>query len=174
MKLFLAALTIWSLPMFGMSCGSANVQNTAPAKPVSTSKPAGETVTLTNDHPIASFVVKPDVLKNSPSILEVAVIKVVNPAAKAVTILVHLSPANDKGELSNARINVGNFSLYPVDRPGKFMLDAADALRTAAETRMPPDAKGWRLVFELERQAEQTSAPLEVTIASPNWKSDKG
>ena len=173
MKLFLAALTIWSLPLLGMSCGSVNVQNTAPAKPVSTATPAGETVTLTNDHPSASFVVPPDVLKNSPAALEVAVTKVVNPAAKAVTILVHLSPANEKGELSNARIGVGNFSLYPVERPGKFMLDAADALRTAAQTRMPPDAKGWRLVFELERQAEQTSAPLEVTIAAPNWISDK-
>jgi hypothetical protein len=174
MKLFLAAITIWSLPLFGMSCGSANVQNTAPAKPVSTATPAGETVTLTYDHPTASFAVAPDVLKKAPATLEVSVTKVVNPAAKSVTILVHLSPANEKGELSNARIAVGNFSLYPVERPGKFMLDAADALRTAAGTRMPPDAKGWRLVFELERQAEQGSAPLEVTIAAPNWKSDKG
>lgn len=174
MKLFLAAITIWSLPLFGMSCGSANVQNTAPAKPVSTATPAAETVTLTNDHPTASFAVQPDIFKNSPATLEVAVTKVVNPAAKAVTILVHLSPANEKGELSNARVGVGNFSLYPVDRPGKFMLDAADALRTAAETRMPPDAKGWRLVFELEEHAEQRSATLEITIAAPNWKSDKG
>lgn len=173
MKLFLAAITIWSLPLFGMSCGSANVQNTAPAKSVSTPTSAGETVTLTNDHPTASFPVQPDVLKNSPATLGVAITKVVNPAAKAVTILVHLSPANEKGELSNARIGVGNFSLYPVDRPGKFMLDATDALRTAAETRMPPDAKGWRVVFEIERQAEQGSAPVEVTIAAPSWKSDK-
>src|SRR5690242_5338457 len=161
MKLFLAALTIWSLPLFGMSCGSANVQNTAPAKAVSSATPpAGETVTLTNDHPSASFPVQPDVLKNATASLEVAVTKVVNPAAKAVTILVHLSPANEKGELSNARIGVGNFSLYPVDRPGQFMLDAADALRTAAQTRMPPDAKGWRLVFELEQQAQQGSTPV--------------
>jgi len=174
MKLFLAALTIWSLPLFGMSCGSANVQNAAPAKPVSTATPTGETVTLTNDHPTASFPVPPDVLKNSPATLEVAVTKVVNPAAKAVTILVHLSLANEKGELSKARIGVGNFSLYPVDRPGQFMLDAADALRTAAQTRMPPDAKGWRLVFELEQQAQQGSTPVEVTIATPNWKPDKG
>jgi len=173
MKLFLAAITIWSLPLFGMSCGSVKVQNTAPAKPVSPSTPSGETVTLTNDRPAASFVVQPDVLKNAPAALEVSVTKVVNPAAKAITVLVHLSPANEKGELSKARIGVGNFSLYPVDRPGKFMLDAADALRTAAETRMPPDAKEWRVVFELERQAEQASTPVEVTIAAPNWKSDK-
>jgi hypothetical protein len=49
MKLFLAALTIWSLPFLGISCGSANVQTTAPAKTEAT--PSGDTVTLTTEHP---------------------------------------------------------------------------------------------------------------------------
>ena len=174
MKLFLAALTIWSLPLFGMSCGSAGVQNTAPLKGASTPTPAVEIVTLTNEHSTGSFAVQPELLKHPPAILEVAVTKVVNPAARGVNVLVYLSPTTEKGEASSARVGVGSFSLYPADRPGTFMLDPADALRTAAETRMPPNAKGWRLVFELERQAEQTPAPLEVTIAAPNWKSEKG
>jgi len=166
MKLFLAALTIWSLPLLGMSCGTASVQHTTPT-------PARETVTLTDAHPLASFAVQPDLLKNPPAILEVTVTKVVNPAARAVNVLVYLSPVNEKGELSEARTAVGSFSLYPADRPGKFMLDAADALRTAAEIRMPPNAKGWRLVFDLEQKPEPSSGPLEVTIAAPNWKSEK-
>jgi hypothetical protein len=54
------------------------------------------------------------------------------------------------------------------------MLDAADALQTAAKTRTPPNTKQWRLVFELEPEPHQQSQPVEVTIAAPNWKSDKG
>jgi hypothetical protein len=131
-------------------------------------------VTLSDAHPIVWFAVQPELLKNPPAILEVTVTKVVNPAARAVNVLVYLSPVNEKGELSKARTAVGSFSLYPADHPGKFLLDAADALHTAAEIRMPPDAKGWRLVFDLEQKPEQSSAPLEVTIATPNWESEKG
>jgi hypothetical protein len=171
MKLFLAALTIWSLPLFEMSCGTAGVQHITP---VSTPTPARETMTLTNAHPSASFAVQPELLKHPPAILEVTVTKVVNPAARAVNVVVYLSPVNEKGELSDARTAVGSFSLYPADRPGKFLLDAADALHTAADIRMPPKAKGWRLVFNLEQKPEQSSAALEVTIAAPNWKSEKG
>jgi len=174
MKLFLAALIVWSLPVLGMSCGTASVQNTAPRNASPTPTPSSETVQLNNEHPTGSFVVQPELLKNPPAILEVTVTKVVNPAARAVNVFVYLSPANEKGEIVNERTRVGSFSLYPADRPGKFLLDAADALGTAAQTRMPPDAKEWRLVFELERQTEPGSSPLEVTIAAPNWKSDKG
>lgn len=174
MKLFLAALTIWSLPFFGISCGSANVQNPQPPKAESTSTPSAETVTLSNEHPTGSFVAQPDLLKNPPAILEITVTRVVNPLAKPVNIFVYLSPLNEKGETMNARVGVGSFSLYPVDRGGTFMLDAADALHTAAETKTPPNNKGWRLVFELEQKPEQGSSRIEVMIEAPHWKRDKG
>ena len=173
MKLFLAALTIWSLPFFGISCGSASVQEPERAKADSTSTPSGESVTLSEQHPTGSFSLQPDLFKSSPPILEVSVMKVVNPGAKAVSIFVYLSPLKQKGETAAEKIEVGNFSLYPADRPGKFMLDSAPAFRKVSETRNASTVNEWRLVFELERGAEQASSPIEVTIARPGWKSDK-
>jgi hypothetical protein len=167
MKLFLAALTIWSLPFFGISCGSVSV-------PGPQQRSTSETVTLTNQKSIGSFPLQPDVLKNPPMMVEASVTKVVNPNARAVTIFVYLSRPNENRDDPARKITVGNFSLYPVDRGGTFMLDAADALHTAAETKTPPNSRGWRLVFELEQKPEQGSSRIEVMIEAPHWKRDKG
>jgi hypothetical protein len=166
MKLFLAALTIWSLPFFSMSCGSASVQG-----PDSESK--SETVTLTNQNLTGSFSVQPEVLKNPTEMLLVAVTKVVNPKARAVNIFVYLTRPNEKRDNPAHKIEVGNFSLYPADRPGKFTLNGAPALRKASDASNEANIKDWRLVFELEKP-EQGSSPLEVTIAAPVWILTKG
>ena len=161
MKLFLAALTIWSLPFVGMSCGSANVQE--PQASPSTS----ETITLTNQNPAGSFSLHPDLLKNPPPALLVLVTKVVNPSARAVTVFVYLSRPGEKRDSAPEKIDVGNFSLYPADRPGKFTLNPTAALRKAAEATNESNSKDWRIVFELEKKAEQESSQLEITIAAP-------
>jgi len=175
MKLFLAALTIWSGPFMGISCGSASVQEPSTAKPISQSKssptPAGETVTLTNEQSTGSFLLPAVLFKKPPAILEVSVTNVVNPAAKPVAVFVYLSRRAEKDAAASDRIEVGNFSLYPADRPAKFTLDAS-AIQTVSEQRNF-SAKEWRLVFELEKEGQQGSSPLEVTIASPNWKAHK-
>ena len=175
MKLFLAALTIWSLPLFGMSCGSASVQEPA-------SEPTPKTITLTNVNPTGSFSLQPELLKNLPKTtdvpptvitLQVAVTKVVNPGAKAVNIFVYLSRPNEKRDNPAQKIELGSFSLYPADRPGKFTLNGAAALRKASEASNDANHKDWRLAFELE-QPEQGSSPLEVTVAAPMWTLTKG
>ena len=157
----------------GISCGSASVQEPqTAAKSESSPTASAETVTLTNQDSAGSFLVPAVLFKRPPSVLEVSVTKVVNPAAKPVTILVYLSPRNEKADAESNKIEVGNFSLYPADRPAKFMLDAS-ALRTVSEGRKTSTAKEWQLVFKLDRQGQEGSSPLEVTIAAPNWKSDK-
>jgi hypothetical protein len=174
MKLFLAALMIWSLPLFGMSCGSATVQEPA-------SKPTPEAVTLTSQNPAGSFPLETD-LKNLPKTtdvppslltLQVTVTKVVNPGARAVNIFVYVARPNEKGDNPAQKIQLGSFSLYPPDSPGKFTLNGAAALRKAAEASNEATPKDWRLVFELEKP-EQGAPPLEVTIAAPMWTLTKG
>lgn len=173
MNLFLVVLMIWSLPFVGISCGSTSVQEPVrPTPELGPVKPAEATVTLTNEHPTRSFAVYPS-LSDPPAVLEVSVTKVVNPAAKAVNIFVYLSPVNEKTDTA-PKIAVGNFSLYPADRPAKFMLDPAPALRKAAETKEAANTKEWLLTFELEKQAEQESSPIEITIATPHWKRNQG
>lgn len=146
MKLFLAALTICSLSFLTFT------------------RPA-ENVTLTNERPTGSFVLTRDLVKRAPRVLEVSLTKVVNPRAKQVNIFVYFSDTKS----TSRKIEVGNFSLYPADRPGKFMLDAAPAFRKLNETK-DAAAKEWRVVFELDRPAEQATSQIEVTIAPPNWK----
>jgi len=169
MKLILAVLIIWSLPLLGMSCGSQTVQEPAP-----TTTP--ETITLTNQNPTGSFPLQPDLLKNLPATnavpvtittLQVPVTKVVNPNASAVNIFVYLSRPKDKDDTPAEKIEVGSFSLYPADRPGKFMLNPETAFRKASAASNDANIKDWRLVFELEKRPEQAWSPLEVTIAKP-------
>jgi len=176
MKLFLAALTIWSLPLFGMSCGSASVQ-----EPNSASTTA--TITLTNQNPTGSFAVKPDVIKSAPTNSEVPpvasavilpVTKVVNPKSRAVNVFVYLSRVNEKRDEAAQKIEVGSFSLYPADRPGKFTLNTAPALRKALNASNDANIKDWRLVLELDQKAEQASSPVEMTIGAPIWALTKG
>ena len=170
MKLFLAALTIWSLPFFGISCGSASVQKQEPELAVPRVVPG--TITLTNEHPSASCAVYSD-LNDPPTRLEISVTKVVNPGAQPVTILVSLSPNYEKDDTTPPKVEVGNFSLYPVDRPGKFMLDPVPAFRKASQLKDASKVKEWFVVFELKQEAGQRSSPLEVTLEWPQWKRDK-
>lgn len=173
MKLFLAALAIWSLPFFGVSCGSANVQNPpTPERELTPVPIVKATITLTKEHPTRSFAVYPS-LTDPPTVVEISVTKVVNPAARAVNIFVHLAPVNEKAGAVPPKFAVGNFSLYPADRPGKFMLDPASAFRKISETKDVSKVKEWLVVFELEQKAEQGSSPVEVTIEAPQWKRDK-
>ena len=175
MKLFLAALTIWSLPLLGLSCGSANVQRPA-------ENSTSNTVTLTNQDPTGSLSLEPGLIKNVPgpaeipptlSALQVTVTKVVNPNARAVNVLVYLSRPNEDRDKPAEKIEVGSFSLYPVDRPGKFTLNSGPALRKASATSNDANRKDWRLVFELEQKPEQASSPLEVSLATM-WVLTKG
>ena len=169
MNAFLGVLLIWSLPFVGASCGSPSVQSTQQneTRPVSTAK---DVVTLTAEHPTGSFKLEPSVLSRSPEVLQVSVTTVKNPAASPVDIFVYVASASETNKPDTEKVLVGTFSLYPADRPGKFMLGPAEAFRKFSETRKTSD--GLRLVFEMKLPAEAKS-PVEVTIESPNWGEKK-
>jgi hypothetical protein len=167
-KLFLAALMTWALCFSGTNCGAAKVPspqtNLKPAN-----EPAAPTVTLTPEHASNSFPVEATILTSDPEILEVAVTKVVNPSRAAVNIFVYLANT-PKAKSESEKQPVGNFSLYPADQPGKFLLNPAPAIEKLCGDNPSKDV-GLRLVFEL-KQLDQTAArpPLEVTIAEPKWR----
>jgi hypothetical protein len=92
---------------------------------------------------------------------------VTNPTASAVDIFVYVAATS---EPASEKVLVGTFSLYPADRPGKFMLGPAEAFRKFSETRK--SSGDVRLVFEMKLPAESKS-PVEVTIESPNWGEKK-
>ena len=166
MNALLSLLLLWSLPFVGASCGSPNIQSTqqSETRPVSAAK---EVVTLTNEHPTGSFKLDPGLLNRAPETLQVSVTKVTNPAASAIDIFVYVASAS---EPASEKVLVGTFSLYPADRPGKFMLGASEAFRKFSETKKT--SEDVRLQFEMKLPAESKS-PVEVTIESPNWGEKK-
>lgn len=169
-KLFLAALMTWALCFSGTNCGAAKVQSPKTSELKPGNEPAAPTVTLTPEHSSNSFPVEANVLTSDPQVLEVAVTKVVNPSRTAVNIFVYLAKT-PKGRSELEKQPIGNFSLYPADRPGIFLLDPAQAIEKLCGENPSKDV-GLRLMFEL-KQLDQTVAgsPLEVTIAQPTWRS---
>ena len=169
MNALLGVLLLWSLPFVGASCGSPAVQSTqqSDTRPVSTAR---EVVTLTTEHPTASFKLEAELLSRSPEVLQVSVTKVTNPAASPVDIFVYVTSASETDNPAPEKVLVGTFSLYPADRPGKFMLGPAEAFRKFSATRK--SSEDVRLVFEMKLPAESKS-PVEVTIESPSWGEKK-
>jgi hypothetical protein len=169
-KLSLTALMVWALCFSGANCGAAKVQGPQTQGPNApkAEQPVSPTVKLTPEHASASLPVAADIFQSDPEVLEVSITKVENTAGTPISIFVYL--ANGKAKKADAeKILVGNFSLYPADSPGKFMLNPRLALRTMlAKTPKPNDP---RLVFEL-RQIDATKpwTPVEVTVEQPKWR----
>jgi len=161
MNALFCALLIWSLPFVGASCGSSSFQTTKAVKARPASTVAKDVVVLTTEHPTGSFKIDRALLSRPPEVLEISVTKVVNPTASPVDVFVYVSPA--EGDKTEKQL-IGTFSLYPADRPGKFMLSPAAAFRKFSETSKSSSAE---LLFEMKVGAEN-KAPVEVTIEKPN------
>jgi hypothetical protein len=132
---------------------------------------ARKPVILTNQLPAGSFPVAPEILASKPPILFLSITRVVNPDMTPFEISVHLLPENKNG-VSRPRVLVGNFSLYPPDKPGGFQLSAADAFRTLEYGGK--EQTEVRLLVEIQRIHETKPwTPIEVTISPPVWRSSQ-
>lgn len=168
MNAILLALVVWSLPLLGISCGATTPQQSSTPQSQATPTSTPETITLTTENPSGSFGLKSELVNNPPEVLEVSVTKVVNPASSPVSIFVYLAPKSEKSK--SERVEVGNFSLYPVDRGGKFMLSPRGALRKFEETKKTSGDQEVRLIYEMQLP-DQNKSSVSVTIASPAWPS---
>jgi hypothetical protein len=168
-RLSLAALMIWALCFVGTDCGSAKVQSPQSPQTKTDESTVSPVVTLTDKHPSSSSPVPASVPAGDSKVLEVVVTKVVNPNMTPVTIFVYLSDSKkDKPEPEQNPI--GNFSLYPADRPGKFLLNAAPAINRASGSAATSKSE-MRLVFEMKRIHENKAwTSIEVTIGPPKWR----
>lgn len=168
-RLTLTALMIWALCFVGADCGSAKIQGPRSSNQKIEELPAAPVLTLTNDQPKKSLPIKSSELASDAEVLEVTITNVKNPGLTPLSIFVYLSDS-EKGR-SEAELHlVGNFSLYPPDQPGKFLLSAAPELR---KLLLADGFKGHevRLVFELKRIHETSDwTPVAVTIAQPTWR----
>ena len=165
----LTALMIWALCFSGTNCGSAKVQSPQTQESKTENQPALASLTLTPEHASDSFAVAASVLSSDAEVLEVTVTKVVNPSRTPVAFFVYLSDHGD-GKIEPENFVVGNFSLYPADRPGMFLLNPDSAIHKFS-ARKPSSEANARLVIEMKR-VDETKAwtPVEVTIEQPKWR----
>jgi hypothetical protein len=161
---------IWALCFVGADCGSAKIQSPQSSNRKIEQLPAAPVLTLTNDQPKKSLPIKASELPSDAEVLEVSITKVKNPGMTPLSIFVYLSDS-EKGK-SEAELHVvGNFSLYPPDQPGKFLLSAAPELCKLLLSDGFAKGHEVRLVFELKRIHETSDwTPVEVTIAQPTWR----
>jgi hypothetical protein len=130
---------------------------------------ARKSVVLTSLQLLGAFPVTPEILVSKPPVLFVSIAKVVNPERIGLEIFVYLSRAT-KDDVKGQRILVGNFSLYPPDKPGGFQLSTADAFR---KLKTGKSERGEvNVVVEMRRMHETGHlTPIEVTVSAPEWRS---
>jgi hypothetical protein len=161
-------LLIWGL----LSCGPDARQEewTGSARARDTRQGAQGLVTLSNEHSAGSFQVGRATLASAPPILRVSITNVVNPERTSVRVAVYLARA-ELGRPESRKIPIGNFTLYPAERPGTFLLPSSTAFREL-QTEGPLTASSdVRLVLELERiRATKPWTHVELTIAPPEWR----
>ncbi|HLH09122.1 MAG TPA: hypothetical protein VKW78_17930 [Terriglobales bacterium] len=122
-----------------------------------------ESLLLTGDRPSGSFFVSRATLDADPTTVTIELTNVVNPKQTPLGFFVYLVDP----EHSDRRKLLGNFALYPADRPGKFLLKAAEAVRWYRSQRTGADA---RLAIEIKRLDESKPwTGVEVRVAPPKW-----
>ena len=169
-RLILTALMMWALAFAGTDCGSAKAPGPQAREVTKDESAVVPAVVLTDKQPNRSLGVKTDELASDAEILEVSITKVVNPGMTPVSIFVYLANT-EKGKADGEPTVVGNFSLYPPDRPGKFLLSVAPALRKVSSAAKSSQDAEVQLVFEMKR-VDETKAwtTMELTIAQPKWR----
>ena len=165
--MFLPALMIWALCFSVANCGSAKVQGPQHVvKPAAT--PAPVMIKLTAEEPNGGFAIEANTIPPTADVLEIPILTVVNPTQIPLSVYVYLNVNEGKNEREAERIQLGSFSIYPPDRPGKFLLSPPEPLR-----KLLPSAK-LEMTFALKRVDEsKTWSNVEVEIGRPTWRSDK-
>ena len=129
---------------------------------------SGAPVVLTDAKPTGSFPVSAATVNAPPSAVDISVTGVHNPGETALGIYVYLE-GSSAGKPAAPRVLIGNFSLYPSDRPAGFVLPVAGAFdNLKGQSRA---VKGVRLALEIRRlRADASWKDVEVTVAPPHWR----
>ena len=170
MKRAVDGLLLWTLLL-----GNRGARGEGPGG--GTKRPAQQTdVTLTSERPTGYFLLDPEMFASAPPVLAVRITRILNPSKIPLQVFVYLSyqtKAGGKRGTEPEKILIGNFDLYPADRPARFLLCASTAFRKLKTTS--PKPTDVQLLLQMKRLHEtRTRTPVEVTLAPPEWRSEEG
>ena len=175
-KFLIAGFAIWALFLSGATCAPRTNQGPQNERPQANqpsqsapkeNQPMAHSITLTQEHISDSLPIDVKAIPNDAQALQVPVTKVHNPESTQLSIYVYLALPKAT-TVKEQRKLIGNFSLYPADRGGKFIVSAGDAVRLLKGKGAAPENA--QLVFELKRIHEDKPwTPIEITIEEPAW-----
>ena len=125
---------------------------------------------LTNMQPVGRILVPAEIRSAPLPYLEIPLSAISNSERMPFSIFASLERRHH-GAVQ--RIVLGNFTPYPADQTGSFMLRAAKGFEKLKE--MGPDLEGDQtfLLLEMKRvHADKPWASVRVTIAPVHWRSD--
>jgi hypothetical protein len=129
-------------------------------------------LTLTVEHSSGSFPVPKSALATAASQLEITITDIVNKDSTPFSVFVYLDEEGNPSTKTKRTV-VGNFSVFPPDRPGKYLLNARKALEKAREWEVGQAGGEVRLKLEMKRVHESRPwTDVEVKVATPQWKAD--
>lgn len=131
----------------------------------------GTTITLTNRRPSANVSIPPRILRNPLPILEVPVASVRNEKRTPFAIFVYLAWKHGQPGLSKRqKLLVGNFAVFPPDRPGRYTLRVSNAFRELSKNRKNLERLQLDLQLEIRRVHENRPwTSVEATIGPVRW-----
>jgi hypothetical protein len=142
----------------------------APGKAVESSSD----VTLTEIQPVARIPL-PAAIRAAPApILEIPLARISNPQEMSFSIFVSLEWSRTaQGAARKEKILLGNFTVYPPDRPGNYILRASTTFEKLKA--LGADLVRDQIVVALEMKRtnpNQPWSPVQVEIGPLRWRTD--
>lgn len=131
-------------------------------------------VTLTQMEPVTRIQLPASIRAAPAPILEIPVVKIANPQKMSFSIFAFLEwspPA--QGPTGSDKILVGNFTVYPPDRTGSYMLRASTAFEKLKGMGADLARDQVLIVLEMKRtNPDKAWSSVQVEIAPLRWRSD--
>jgi hypothetical protein len=131
-------------------------------------------VTLTETQPVARIQLPTSIRAAPPPVLEIPLVKISNPQEMSFAIFVSVEwsrPA--QGGAGKEKVLLGNFTVYPPDRTGNYMLRASTTFEKLKT--LGADLSRDQIVVVLEMKRTNPSQPwsrVQVEIGPLRWRSD--
>jgi hypothetical protein len=105
-------------------------------------------------------------------ILEVPISRIENASQLSFSIFVYVEWASTNSGSPHKTL-LGNFSIYPPDRVGIYVLRASEGLRPLLSSGIPPEERHASVLLELKPTSpNSTWRPIQVSVAPVRWRDD--